>query len=209
MSDSNNNRETAARQANQEQPSHSDEFRYHLGKGLGNTALKAGDIAQKLASTPPLGTNVAWQAVKTAGQLLWAGRKDYIKAGYHLGMGLMEGGSRQFPNSGQQLNNIKIYQALAQGRYQQDKINHANQERQNNVYLPKANKMNQQIKNQSTVNKGIEAARQKAAEIQSKKNTSHSTNQGLKNYQSKVSGQSTTGSKSDTDGKSRGKGQSR
>jgi len=45
-----------------------------------------------------------------------AGGKNYAKAAYHAGMGFMEGVSQQNPNSGQQLNNMKINQSIAQGK---------------------------------------------------------------------------------------------
>ena len=58
-------------------------------------------------------------------------------------------------------------------------------------------------------NKGIEAARQKASANQSK-NSSQPTNQGIKSFQSKVSGQSSGASKSSASGgQSKGSGQGR
>jgi hypothetical protein len=143
MSDSNTNRKTAARQANQEQASHYELARAYTGEGLQKTALKYGEISQN--STPHTWAGAAAQA----GQAAYAGRKDYAKSAYHAGMGFMEGVSRQNPNSGQQLNSMKINQSIAQGRYQQDKVNSAKQESQQKTSL--------------STNKGIAAYQSKAS----------------------------------------------
>ena len=201
MSDSNSNRKDTARQANQEQFSHYELSRAYANTGFYKSSLKANDIAQKTASSiPPQSSK---DAGIMAGQMAWAGRKDYTKSLYHAGMGFMEGVSRQNPNSGQQLNNMKVNQSIVQGRNQQNIVNHAKQERQNNVYSPKANQMNQPKANQPAVNKAIEAYRQKAA---ANPNTSKSTNKGIANYQNKVNGQSSSTSKSSVSGVSKGSG---
>jgi len=57
-----------------------------------------------------------------------------------------------------------------------------------------ANKTPVTPSNQPANNKGIEAARQKAAAKTSETTTDKSTNKGIKSYQSKVSGQSTSNS---------------
>jgi hypothetical protein len=62
--------------------------------------------------------------------------------------------------------------------------------------------------NQPTANKGIEAARQKAAEKQSEASSSQSTNKGIESYRNQASGQSTGDSKSNG-GQSNGSGQDR
>jgi len=214
MSDSNNNRKTAARQANQGQPSHYEQARAYLSGGMQKSAVKYGEISQ--ASNPHTLKNAAAQT----GQAAWAGRKDYAKSAYHAGMGFMEGVSKQNPNSGQQLNNMKINQSIAQGRYQQDKVNSANRERQNSAYVPKANQQNKtqsasnkgiesarsqaakakssasSNKAQPSHNKGIETARQKATAKPSETSTGKSANKGIASYQSKTSGQSAGSSKS-------------
>jgi len=62
--------------------------------------------------------------------------------------------------------------------------------------------------NQPTANKGIEAARQKAAEKQSEASSSQSTNKGIESYRNKASGQSTGNSES-SGGQSNASGQDR
>jgi len=62
--------------------------------------------------------------------------------------------------------------------------------------------------NQPTANKGIEAARQKAAEKQSDKSSSESTNKGIESFRNQASGQSTGNSES-SGGQSNGSGQDR
>jgi len=229
MSDSNDNRKTTARQANQEQPSHYELARGYFREGLHKSAAKLGEISQ--TSTPQTWMSASAQV----GQAAWAGRKDYVKSAYHAGMGFMEGVINQNPNSGQQLNNMKINQSITQGRYQQDKVNSANKERQNSAYVPKANQMNQQKKSQSASNKGIEsmrshaakpqsfaqsntaqsshnkgieAARQKTAAKPSETGTGKSANQGIKSYQSKANTQSTGSLKSSSSSTAKGSGSS-
>jgi hypothetical protein len=225
MSDTNNNRKTAARQANQGQLSHYEQAIAHLKEGAYKSSVKYGENSQSI--NPHTWTGATAQV----GQAAWAGRKNYSKAAYHTGMGFTEGVSNQFPNSGQLLNNMKINQSIAQGRYQQDKVNLANQVRQNNAYIPKANQMNQQKTNQPAVNKGIEsmrshtakaqtaassntvrqshnkgidAVRQRAAAKPTEASTGKSSNKGIASYQSKASGQSANASKSGASGQSKG-----
>ena len=195
MNDSNSNRKAAARQENMK-PSHYEQGRAYLRDGLHKSATRYSEISQK--STP--GTS-------QVGQVAWAGRSDYGKSASHFGKGFMQGVSQQNPNSGQQLNNMKINQAITEGKA------NANQVIKNNSYTPKANQVNQQkaVANQSSAktsqpytNKGIEAVRQKAAEKQSGTNTKQSSNQGIKSYKSQTSGQSSGASKSSAGGASKG-----
>jgi hypothetical protein len=225
MSDTNNNRKTAARQANQRQPSHYEQAIAHLKEGAYKSSVKYGENSQSI--NPHTWTGATAQA----GQAAWAGRKDYSRAAYHTGMGFIEGVNNQFPNSGQQLNTMKANQSIAQGRYQQDKVNLANQARQNNAYIPKANQMNQQKTSQPSVNKGIEsmrshtakaqtvassnmaqqshnkgidAARQRTAAKPNEASTGKSSNKGIASYQSKTIGQSASASKSNASGQTKG-----
>jgi hypothetical protein len=204
MSDSNSNRKTAARQANQEQPSHYGLARANFSEGLHKSAVKYGEISQR--SNPHTWKDAAAQT----GQAALAGGKAYGKSAYHAGMGFMEGVSKQNQNSGQQLNNMKISQSIAQGRYQQDKMSLANQVRQNSSYSPKANYTNQQKASQPAANKGIEAAWQKAQANKSATSSGKSTNKGIESFHNKASGQSTGSStNSASAGKSSSNGQAR
>ena len=199
MSDNNQTRAATARQIKQAQPSHYELSRAYAKQATHNMAVKAGEVAQQPAPTGRLGV------VGQMGQTVSAGGKDLGKAGYHAGMGFIEGVSKQNPNAGQQLNNMKISQAITEGRLQHNKVNRANEIKQSGAYSQKANKTNQ-----STANKGIEAARQKASANQSGKNSSQSTNKGIANFQSKMSGQSSSASKSSASGgQSKGSSQGR
>lgn len=123
MSDSNTSRKNAARQVN---ASHYELARAYARNGLHDSAVKIGNLTY---NSPESKGAAAFFAARVA----FAGAKSYGKSAYHAGMGMMEGFMRQNPNDGRQLNNIRISQALAQGR------------------------------RQSVTNKGIEAARQKSA----------------------------------------------
>ena len=148
---------------NQTKPTNYELSRAHARQGAHNSAVKA------IGQNPPANKGeAAVFAAKTGA----AGAKEYGKSAYHAGMGFMEGVSKQNPNSGQQLNNMKINQAIANGK-------------------------------QPTVNKGIEAARQKAAAKPTE--TCKSTNKGIASFQSKTSGQSSSGSsKGSSSGQSSG-----
>ena len=167
MSDNNSNRKTAAQQTN---ASHYEQARAHLKGGLHNSAAKANNLAQ---NPPESKTAAAIFAARTA----MAGGKEFGKSAKHAGMGFMEGVSKQNPNSGQQLNNMKINQSITQGRQAA----------------------------QSGQNKGIESARQKTAAVKTAQ-TGKSNNQGIKNLQNKTSGQSSGNSKSVSSGTSKGSG---
>ena len=160
MSDNNKKSGEAAKQTKQTQPSHYELSRAYAKQGAHNSTVKA----MELGRNPPTSKEEAATFAAKAGA---AGLKEYGKSAYHAGMGFMEGVSKQNPNSGQQLNNMKTNQAIAQG--------------------------SQQAK-QSTVNKGIEAARQKTAAKPTE--TGQSTNKGIASYQSKTSGQSSSSTKS-------------
>jgi len=95
---------------NQWQPSNYGLARAYAKSGLNQSALKANDIAQKTASSTPTNVGIA------AAQMALAGGKNYAKAASYAGKGFMEGVSKQNPNSGQQLNNMKINQSIAQGK---------------------------------------------------------------------------------------------
>jgi len=198
MSDSNFNRKNNARQENIKL-SHYELGRGCLRDGLQKSATRYGEISQR--STPHTARDAAGQI----GQSVWAGAKDYGKAAAHYGKGFMQGVSQQHPSPGQQLNNMKINQAIVEGRSK------ANQIKQNSGYTPKVNQVNQQktiikqpnIKTtQSDNNKGIETARQESSEKQLGINANKSSNQGIKSFQSKSSdasrGNSSNASKGNT-----------
>ena len=219
MSNSNNNRKAATRQAN---ASHYEQSRAYAKQGFHNSAVKAAELLQN----PPTSSGAA---AMLAARTAWAGRKEYGKSIYHAGMGFMQGISRQFPNSGQQLNNIRINQSLAQGR-QQSKINQAKQLKQNSQYKPNAklktnqpavNKGIEGMRNKSTSgqqavsrsaaqtnqNKGITAAQQKSSAKQTGTNAaqaSKSSNKGISSYQSKASGQTASASRGNSPGATKG-----
>ena len=159
---SDKNKTTDAKQTKQTQPSHYELSRAYAKQGVHNSAAKA----IELGKNPPTSKGEAAVFAAKAGS---AGIKEYGKSASHAGMGFMEGVNRQNPNSGQQLNNMKINQA----------ITNANQARQNRAYSPKAQQTSQQKTNQHAANKGIEAARHKASANQSGKNSSQSTNKGI------------------------------
>ena len=171
MSDNNSNRKTSAQQTS---ASHYEQARAHLKGGFHNSAVKASELAKN----PPQGkAAAAIYAAKTAS----AGGKEYGKSAYHAGMGFMEGVSKQNPNSGQQLNNMKINQSIKQGRSQAM---------------------------QSNQNKGIESARQKTA-VGKTTQSGKSNNQGIRNLQNKTSGQSAGNSKSSGAGSGQSGGSSK
>jgi hypothetical protein len=66
----------------------------------------------------------------------------------------------------------------------------------------------QQAVSQPSVNKGIEAARQKAEAKSTETNKSQSTNKGISSFQSKASGQTTDSSKGSSSGSSASNGKS-
>jgi hypothetical protein len=171
MSDKNNSssKSNTGGTSKQSQPSHYELSRAHAKSAIHRMAVKSGELAHH--STP---TSKEGAAVRT-GQIALAGGKDIGKSAYHAGMGFMEGVSKQNPNSGQQLNTMKIQQSITQG--------------------------SQQAK-QSTVNKGIEAARQKSSAKPA--SASKSTNKGIESYRSKANGQPSTASKSSGAGSSKG-----
>jgi len=107
---SDKNKKTTTQQADQGQLSKYGLARAYAKSGLYQSTLKGNDIAQKTASSTPTNVGIA------AAQMALAGGKNYAKAAYHAGMGFMEGVSQQNPNSGQQLNNMKINQSIAQGK---------------------------------------------------------------------------------------------
>ena len=171
MSDKNKDGVAAAGQT---QPSHYELSRAFAKQGVHNSAAKAIELGQN----PPTSKGEAAIFAAKAGS---AGAKEYGKSAYHAGMGFIEGVNKQNPNSGQQLNNMRINQAIANA-------------------------------NQPTVNKGIEAARQKATEKQTGTNPGQSTNKGIASFQSKASGQSSgasSGQSNSGQSSGSGKGQSR
>ena len=135
-------------------------------------------------SIPQAATPPGWKgtAVKTGISVATAG-KDFGKAGYH-GMSAMGERMNTLGNPSGDLQNANIQRNIAQGSKQA---------------------------RESTANKGIEAARQKAAEKQSGTNSGQSTNKGIASFQSKASGQSSGTSSGKSEGSSSGssKGQSR
>jgi len=126
-------------------------------------------------------------AAKAAGGFLAPpGAKEAVAQGLQMGAnaalagskGFIEGVVRQHGESpAAKLNNLQIQQA----------IETRGQSNQQNAQKP-------------AVNKGIEAARQKAAAIQTETKTGQSTNQGIKSYQEKASGQSAGNSKGSASG---------
>ena len=159
-----------AQEAKVNQSTHYEKARAYFKQGIDKGAVKYGEISQN--STP----HTSMDAAGKIGQAVWSGKNELGKSAKHAGMGFMEAVSEQNPNSGQQLNKMKINQAIADGS--------------------KAN--------QATVNKGIEAAREKSSEKAI--TTTPSTNKGIASYQSKVSGKL---SESSSGVQSKGNGQER
>jgi hypothetical protein len=164
MSDNNTNKKNTPQQT-KVQPTEYEQGRQSLKAGLNKTATKYGEISQM--SSPHTPRDAAVQL----GQSALAGGKEFGKAAGHFGKGFMQGVSQQNPNSGQQLQNMKIDQAITQGR--------------SNANKP-------------VENKGIAAARQKTATSQSSvktEQTSNSTNKGIASFHGKANGQASNTSK--------------
>ena len=197
MSDSNKDRQTDAREMMINQPTHYEQSRTHFLQAMHKGTTKYNETLQ--SSTP----HTMREASIHLGQAAWSAKSDLGKSLYHAGMGFMQEVSRQNPNSGQQLNDMIISQHINQGSEQ------AKHFIQNSNYSSKAKQPIQHESNQPAINKGIEAARQKAADNLTVADTSQSTNKGITSYQSKVSGQSSSISKDNSGGSSKGINQGR
>jgi hypothetical protein len=197
MNDNNINRKSAARQDNM---SNYELSRAYAKEGLYKTTTRYGEISQ--GATPHTWMDASGQVGRSA----MAGAKDFGQSAKHAGMGFMEGVSKQNPNSGQQLNNMKINQQIAK-----DSAN-ARQSIQNHNYNPKAQKMTQQTPakqsgkndkqaNNSTTNKGIASFQNKQSANTSKSSV---TNRGISSFQSRSNGQSATSSNISASGSTKG-----
>jgi hypothetical protein len=174
MSNNTNNKNNAAQQANV-QPSHYEQGRQSLKDGLLKSAGKSSSLLQ--SGTPHTRTDAAVHIGRSAA----AGAKDYTKAAGHFGKGFMQGVSQQNPNSGQQLNNMKINQAITEGRA--------------NANAAKAG---------SSTNRGISSFQSKAGGQTGGASKSSSSNKGISTFQSRASGQTSGASKSSSGGASKG-----
>ena len=167
MSEAKNNKNTEAQQANS-QPSYAGKARESWKSALQKSAAYTGDNI----STAEIHTKA--DTALFGVQAVAAGGKDYGQALSNSGKSIMQGARQQSPNDGQQLNNMKINQAISED-------------------------------SKASINKGIESARQKAADKQSTENMGKTSNHGIQSFQSKASGQSSNTSKGNSNiGKSGG-----
>ena len=196
MSDSNTARKAATRKANAS-PSHYQQSRAYAKMG-------AQDSMNKFAQIGGNAPENRGQAAVLAARVGLAGAKSYGKSAYHAGMGMMEGFMKQNPNDGRQLSNMKISQALSQGRNAQNSGNKGIEGMKSRAANSQANAA------LTSNNKGIESARQQAAAKQAgaaAAQAGKSSNQGISSYRSKSGGQSSAGAASGG-GQGRGGGQS-
>ena len=178
MSDSNQKRASEARQTNINQPTYYEQSRACFKQAMQKGAVKYGEISQ--GATPHTWKDAAGQMVRTA----WSAKNELVNFVKYGGMGFMEGISRQNPNDGRLLNNIRTYQNINQGRYEQGVQKAANHINKNSGYQQKAVLAN------------------KSAD----KNKNVSVNKGIAGYKSRAGSQSAGTSKNVTSGSSKGSG---
>ncbi|MDR2589599.1 MAG: hypothetical protein LBC71_01230 [Oscillospiraceae bacterium] len=183
-----NNKDTTRKNIAQQAvttPSHYELSRAHFRMGARESINK---FSQLSANAPESRGAAAVLATRT----VLAGTKSYTKSAYHAGMGMMEGFMKQHPDSSQYYD-ATLKNAIVQGRKPQNSNNKGIESIKRRIDDVKVNNGKSTI--QTSNNKGIGAIQNKLSSKETIPSKKQLSNQGIKSFRSKTSGQSSVSTK--------------